>query len=412
MNQRATQLLFLLLLLLGASIGVVVYNNSNPTQKSTISKQASSSLKTVTKARKAVEERSRLALHTEKAFPGFTLFGESGTELVKLINMSGNVVHSWNFDAARSRLLPTCNLLTVHGTKWGWAQKKWDALRPFIREYTWDGDIAWEHEVPGPAHHDVQRLPNGNTLILFRGIVPKSFKQNIENPEWKNAKIRTDSIREVTPSGEVAWEWHAHEHLDLNSCGKDPCEPLVPAMQSGKRVFDWTHTNGISPLPDNRFYREGDKRFTPGNILITLRQWSTVILISKETGEVLWQFDRELSGGHEGIMIEEPLPGAGNILIFNNGRDKLSSSILEIDPISKDEIWSYRDTNFFSRAAGVSQRLPNGNTLISEDVPGKIFEVTSAGERVWEYHAAIRTARARRYAQDYCNKLGELPLRD
>ncbi len=31
------------------------------------------------------------------------------------------------------------------------------------------------------------------------------------------------------------------------------------------------------------------------------------------------------------------------------------------------------------------QRLPNGNTLICEGAPGRIFEVTSGKEMVWEY---------------------------
>ena len=32
-----------------------------------------------------------------------------------------------------------------------------------------------------------------------------------------------------------------------------------------------------------------------------------------------------------------------------------------------------------------AQRLPNGNTLICEGDTGRLFEVTSAGELVWEY---------------------------
>ncbi|MCB0320362.1 MAG: hypothetical protein KDD60_05495, partial [Bdellovibrionales bacterium] len=155
----------------------------------------------------------------------------------------------------------------------------------------------------------------------------------------------------------------------------------------------------------------GDTRFRPGNLLLTIRQWSTVLLIDRNSGDVVWKYTGNLSGGHEGIMLSKDFAGSGNILIFNNGRDQHRSEVLEIDPLSQESIWTFQDGEaFFSRVAGISQRLPNGNTLISEDVPGRIFEVSPAGERVWQYNAGIRVERAHRYAQEYCPQLSTLPL--
>jgi hypothetical protein len=34
---------------------------------------------------------------------------------------------------------------------------------------------------------------------------------------------------------------------------------------------------------------------------------------------------------------------------------------------------------------GSAQRLPNGNTLITESAFGRVFEVTKEGEIVWDY---------------------------
>jgi hypothetical protein len=48
--------------------------------------------------------------------------------------------------------------------------------------------------------------------------------------------------------------------------------------------------------------------------------------------------------------------------------------------------WSYSDPDtFFSAFISGAQRLPNGNTLICSGVAGRIFEVTRAGEIVWDY---------------------------
>jgi hypothetical protein len=105
-------------------------------------------------------------------------------------------------------------------------------------------------------------------------------------------------------------------------------------------------------------------------------------------------------------MIAPELPGAGNILVFDNGRDKGTSFALEIAPDTKEVVWAYDvGEEFYSGAAGTLQRLPNGNTLISEDVPGRNFEVTPAGEIVWEVRNPHRTCRPHRYPYDYCPKI-------
>ena len=45
----------------------------------------------------------------------------------------------------------------------------------------------------------------------------------------------------------------------------------------------------------------------------------------------------------------------------------------------------WASSNFFSPCISNAQRLPNGNTLINDGWFGRFFEVTSAGDVVWEY---------------------------
>ena len=68
------------------------------------------------------------------------------------------------------------------------------------------------------------------------------------------------------------------------------------------------------------------------------------------------------------------------------------SRVLEINPLDKSIVWEYTAENsnrpiwtFFSHYISGAQRQPNGNTLICEGSNGRIFEVTPAGEIVWEY---------------------------
>ena len=62
--------------------------------------------------------------------------------------------------------------------------------------------------------------------------------------------------------------------------------------------------------------------------------------------------------------------------------------MLEIDPRDGSRIWTWEadpPEAFFSETRGACQRLPNGNTLITESERGHAFEVTRSGEIVWEY---------------------------
>ena len=83
----------------------------------------------------------------------------------------------------------------------------------------------------------------------------------------------------------------------------------------------------------------------------------------------------------------------GNVLVFDNGplrrrAHRPYSRVIEIEPATKRVVWEYVDSptyNFFSHAISGARRLVNGNTLITEGNFGRMFQVTSQGEVVWEY---------------------------
>ncbi|MHC4470632.1 MAG: arylsulfotransferase family protein [Planctomycetota bacterium] len=57
-------------------------------------------------------------------------------------------------------------------------------------------------------------------------------------------------------------------------------------------------------------------------------------------------------------------------------------------------VWSYQGDEahpFYSMTCGTCQRLPNGNTLITESDSGRAFEVTRDKEIVWEYVSPYRS---------------------
>jgi hypothetical protein len=367
-------------------------------------------------SKREVTNMSFKGYQKDKAYQGFTMYPESGSAKVYLVNMSGDIVHTWNFDGERVRLMPNCHVMVLHGTKWGLSVEPWKSLRNVIREYDWDGNLVWEFRHERPIHHDIALLPNGNIIGMQRVEVPKQIKQNATIPFFRSIRLRSDKLFEINRQGDEVWSWQFHEHVPLNSCGKFTCPQPAKRIMEKKREYDWTHMNTVGVIPPNHWYDEGDLRFKPGNIVIMPRNWSTAMIVDRESGKIVWEYTGDYKGGlsygHEAHMIEPGLPGAGNILIFDNGEGRGESYALEINPVSQEVVWVYdAGREFFSKVAGSLQRFPNGNTLISEDVPGRVFEVSADKEVVWMYEGHhIRSARAHRYPPNHCPKLAELML--
>ena len=91
-------------------------------------------------------------------------------------------------------------------------------------------------------------------------------------------------------------------------------------------------------------------------------------------------------------------------------------------------MWNYtaqNPTDFYSPNVSGSQRLANGNTLITEGASGHIFEVDSTGTLVWDYINPVSTTgpvaqgsipvinevfKATRYAPDYAGLMNQTLL--
>jgi hypothetical protein len=401
-----------------ACIAIFSFENLQMPKPETNQPSVANKIPTLTKSTSKIVSKAggKISVNQEsKTSKGYNLYPVAATAEVLLISMKGDVVHKWNVDAERARLLPNGNLLVIHGSKWGKDVSPWRELRDEIREYDWNGKIVWKHKADDVAHHDLQRVANGNTLYLRRTILPSEFKKKIADVNKRSQEIRADSIIEINKSGEQVWQWNTFDHLDLNSCGRRPCREIDDESMAADKGKDWTHVNTLSIIPENKWYSEGDQRFKPGNIIFLPRNFWTAYIIDRDTGKIVWEFGGDyrggISGGHEATMIPMGFPGAGNILIIDNGTKihQGESFILEINPQTKQAEWIYDvGTKFFTATRGSVQRLVNGNTLISEDNTGRLFEVTKDKELVWEYKGTHLSSRASRYPIDYCPQFKSL----
>ena len=311
------------------------------------------------------------ALDAARSSAGLTLFASSGGGTVYLMDLDGKIMHTW-----RMPYPPGYAYLTERGTLFYNGKipgETFIAKAPFgcgvVLEADWNGRLLWEVRNAN-HHHDGRLLKNGDAVLMCAAELPDEFARRVKGgmPGTEvSGKMWGDYLLEVNKEGGTVWEWRTWEHLD-------PAEYPIPFMQNQRS--EWTHGNAVSELED-------------GNLLVSFRNISTVVKIDRRTGGVVWKLGAPpLSGQH--APVELP---SGNILIFDNGPIRLDetfpfSRVIEVNPATKEIVWKYQDANpysFFSLRISNAQRLPNGNTLINEGVFGRFFEVTSAGEVVWEY---------------------------
>ncbi len=381
----------------------------------------------------------------EKCFNGFTVFQvkEKGAFVT---DMNGGEVKLWEqLHGFPNKLLKGGQILGHTGersTKYGMQD-----YRDLV-QIDWEGNVVWKFneyeyiEDPGEEpqwmariHHDYQREGNpvgyyvpgmdpltdsGNTMILAH--------KNVNCPEISDKNLLDDTIYEVTWDGEIIWEWICSEHFDSFGFREDARNILSrdPNMRPcGDGMGDWMHINSMSILGPNKWFDAGDERFHPDNLIVDGRETNIIFIISKKTGEVVWKVgpyydytpEKDLGwiiGQHHAHMIPRGLPGEGNILVYDNGgwagygavnpssptgtknalRDY--SRVLEFDPTTLKIVWQMTpqeagfvhptdSSRFYSPFISSAQRLPNGNTLITEGSGGRIIEVTREHEVVWEY---------------------------
>lgn len=186
---------------------------------------------------------------------------------------------------------------------------------------------------------------------------------------------------------------------------------------------DWTHFNAVA------YNAELDQ------IVISVHAFSEIWIIDHGTttaeaaghkggkrgrgGDLLYRWgnprayrsgtnvDQRLFSQHSAHWIATGSPGAGHLLVFNNGSrrpDGTYSSVDEIvPPLAADGKYDRKPglaygpdkaaasytapdkSEFYSMLISGAQRLPNGNTLICSGITGLVFEVTPGNEVVWKY---------------------------
>ena len=213
-----------------------------------------------------------------------------------------------------------------------------------------NGSVVWKEQVDLLDTHDADLLDDHRILIAnMRNYNPDTGVNNDRLTIYNRT------------SDEFVWEWRF--------------EGRFPRDGGWNYSDDWTHVNDVD-------------RIAPGQYLASVRNFDQVIVVDRDTGEIVRRLGRD--DNHD-IMDEQHNPqylesegGRPTILIADSGNDRILE--YERGPLRWTRTWTLGTggTLAWPRDA---DRLPSGNTLVTDSANNRVIEVTPEGEIVWEFYA-------------------------
>jgi hypothetical protein len=288
-----------------------------------------------------------------------------------LMDMEGNELHRWRFEYTDA--FP--DTIWVGHENTGWWRRAYlypngDVLAIFegfgLVKVDKDSALIWAS--PVAAHHDLDVLPNGDIFVLSRTahVIPRI---NVQAP------LLEDFISILGPDGAEKQRISLLEAFENSSFAE------IYHSQNRTRG-DLFHTNSLEVL-DGRI-ADSVPAFKRGRILTSMNNLSAIAVVDLEQKSVVWARKGGNSGQHDPKILDN-----GHLLLFDNRGTPGRSNVIEFDLAAGRPVWRYggtREKPFFSPRLGTAQRLPNGNTLITESNSGRAFEVTQDKQIVWEFY--------------------------
>jgi hypothetical protein len=301
------------------------------------------------------------------AFHGLNLFSSRFRASAVLMDMEGRVLHRWatsdnDLSWMHVQMQPNGDLFVI-------------AKDAYLAKLDWNSHVIWKRKLR--VHHDLALGRRGGVFALTRRIHRYSI-DGVEVPILDDhiALLARDGrpirrtalfplLRFAVPAKRLAY-------IREQTVNGAPLPEIVGLERPG----DITHTNSIQILP------RGIRHVAPaGSILLSVREINRIVILDAAARQVLWEWGTGwLQGQHHATLLDN-----GNILVFDNGVYRKKSRVLELNPVRKRVVWSYSDEDLFTEYRGAAQRLPNGNTLITESDSGHVIEVTRDKKTVWEF---------------------------
>jgi hypothetical protein len=333
-------------------------------------------------------EKKGVTIYNENlSYPGVNLFISRYDRGAYLIDMEGKIVHTWLPEEKLSEKWVISKIddegnLIVLVNFLGLVKMDWDSNIIWISNTSENPYLnlkskypVFIEEIMNGFHHDFDLAENGDIYVI-------AGQERIINHSSREIPILDNNIIILDSEGVPKRKISIFDHFG-KLIPQKWLDEIALKLNQGEELHhlkevDVFHSNTIEEVTrDIAVAKKGD-------ILFCVRNLDLIGIIDINTGELIWSWGPGvLDWPHHPTILEN-----GNLLVFDNGPTRNYSRILEIDPTTGDIIWKYEANpkeSFFAKIRGSAQRMPNGNTLITDSNNGHVFEVTKEGEIVWEF---------------------------
>ncbi len=314
-----------------------------------------------------------------RAHSGLNLFCSRARTGALLLDMHGEVVHRWFVPDIDVRwqhveMTPEGELLVIVNVD----------DDHFLLALDWDSNVLWKRSLM--AHHDIAVTPSGEIHTLTAQVIEIPFgKRQIPLFDNSIATLFQGSleIREISLFrlfGDRITERKLARVDEKARRLKNRIRRLFGQIELKRDRMDLLHANSIQILD-----RAVGGLGASGDALISIRELDLIAVVDLTREQVVWAWGPgEIQRPHHPTLLAD-----GNLLIFDNGSQRKYSRVIELDPKSREITWEYvadPPSDFFTHQQGGVEKLPNGNYLVTESLKGRVFEITRAGDKVWEFY--------------------------
>lgn len=208
---------------------------------------------------------------------------------------------------------------------------------------------------------NIKTIYDGKLTTELPGVGPAHDVDKVGTDRYLIAETNKDRIRVIDSEGRVHWMWDFRGAYNQSKGGVYP--------------KDWTHVNDVEKVKmDNKTY-----------YMASNRNFDSIIFINKKTRKL----NRTLTLGEEDNLeiLNKPhnpdyIPkrmGGPAVLVADSENDRVIEYQWEDNGWNQSWVWSDEKLDWPRDA----DRLPSGNTLITDTKGNRLIEINQQGEIVW-----------------------------
>lgn len=239
------------------------------------------------------------------------------------------------------------------------------------------GHLEWM--VDGIFHHSLERDSDGNLWAAFR--YPHSEVPDV-SPTFLD-----EGFMQISPEGKVLYRARIIDILDSNGLGW--------MWRSHPYTDDPFHLNDVQPVLSSSLY------WQKGDVFLSLRNFSVILLYRPSTGKVIWKKIGPWAMQHDVSILDDH-----RLSVFDNhwrtaapergqedggkvdGVNRVAVYDFSTDSVSFPLDDAMRKMNVHTRAQGRATPLPGGDFVVEETEGGRLMRLSPDGTVRWLYDSA------------------------